>query len=574
MLTICMINFVPAQNQLCYYSPNCINYTNPPYGCMSPCEAAYVIPANPTIWTGAIDNNWFNPANWTLGVPAMNSNVWIPSGLAKYPTILLPGAVCDSIWIRNGASILGNANLLIDGRAFVERYVNHVGFPEMHYWHHCNWMNDQVLITWPSDIHYLSSPVPNALDNTVEQDAVFQWEEPVQTWVPLWHPCSDSCFGPPFIWIPGKGYSVAPNDNWWCQTTDCPIYNTPPGFCTTPWKCQRYREFIDNELNHGEFTVNLTSVAVPGGIYPPGWNLLGNPYPSAIDWSLTPSNNVYINSACMWCDSLNAYVYIAGEQNFIPIIQGFMVQAAGPGAWVNFVESARLHNNNKPLYKNSHENFLTIDVSNNGDAFKDKTFIHFNAEAGNELDLLDGMKLGNGSGVPMIYTVLADNTSLAYNSLQSLQSITQVPVHLIPGVTGVHTIQVNGIETFNANAPFFLEDKKLSVVQDLRVNSAYTFDAVPADDPARFILHFAPVGMEQYKSGEINIYSFSKNVIVDMPVNVNGTASIINMLGDEILSAALRPGQLNKISVPGSTGYYIVRVISSGTVTSQKIFIN
>jgi len=38
-------------------------------------------------WTGALNKNWNNAANWTCGIPTNTSNVVIPSGLINYPEI-------------------------------------------------------------------------------------------------------------------------------------------------------------------------------------------------------------------------------------------------------------------------------------------------------------------------------------------------------------------------------------------------------------------------------------------------------------------------------------------------------
>ena len=142
------------------------------------------------------------------------------------------------------------------------------------------------------------------------------------------------------------------------------------------------------------------------------------------------------------------------------------------------------------------------------------------------------------------------------------------------GPDGMHTIQISGIESFTDNIPVFLEDRQTNVSQDMRENQTYTFNASTSDDPGRFILHFKPLGIPGYNYGATNIYSYYKTVYIDVPSNINGTAGIYNMLGQEILEETLTPGKINKIDVLFPSGYYVVRVVSSSNVTTQKVFVN
>jgi len=73
----------------------------------------------------------------------------------------------------------------------------------------------------------------------------------------------------------------------------------------------------------------------------------------------------------------------------------------------------------------------------------------------------------------------------------------------------------------------------------------------------------------------INVISFGAGEPdFDTPANINGTATVYNLLGKEIIFETVTGGKLNKINVPFPTGYYVVRVVSSGNVTTQKVFIN
>ena len=63
-------------------------------------------PAAPpvTTWTGNENTIWNNADNWTNGVPANNSEVIIPAGLARYPDIIEKISI-KSLKLENGATI-------------------------------------------------------------------------------------------------------------------------------------------------------------------------------------------------------------------------------------------------------------------------------------------------------------------------------------------------------------------------------------------------------------------------------------------------------------------------------------
>jgi hypothetical protein len=521
-------------------------------------------------WCGTISNDWGDPHNWEPDIiPEDTLDVVIPNGRTNYPTIS-PGyanhAYCHNIYFKDGASILGNDNLTVSGLAYIERYVHGT-------FQFCSWLNDSL--TMDGEVHYLSSPISDAVDSTVEQDAAFKWLEPSQFWHPIHHFCSEACLPCPFIWCPGIGYSVFTNVFWYC-TTPCTTYLNPPGLCAKPWKPQHYREFIGKYMNSGSITVDLTyTIQPPGMLYEPGWNLLGNPYPSALNWNLVLTDgNVYENSACYWNGGSGGYSYVVGNNGFIPIVQGFFVQCAPGGGTVTFVEDARIHNNDYPIGKDAKTDFLSLKVTNSINNYSDETFIQFTPDATPAFDLLDGGKLGNLPEAPMLYSISEDNILVAYNALPSINENPVVPVYFKPGVTGNHTLTANGIESFDINTPIFLEDIVSGISQDLKVNPVYTFAASTVDNIGRFKVHFAPVGFNNRNFGGINIFSVNKDVFVNVPEFENGKIVVVNLLGIEVLSKNIEPGCLNKITLPVSTGYYIIKVITSDQVITQKVFIN
>ena len=102
----------------------------------------------------------------------------------------------------------------------------------------------------------------------------------------------------------------------------------------------------------------------------------------------------------------------------------------------------------------------------------------------------------------------------------------------------------------------------------------YTFSAYPANPEHRFDLHFAPTtGIEKGKASDINIYSFGKNIFVNIHNEINGQVIVYNMLGQEMYKSSVTPNFLNKIDLVAPEGYYLVKVITDGVTASEKVII-
>lgn len=80
--------------------------------CLALAFAAYAAPLSAAItaWTGASDNNWFNPANWTNGVPTASVDAFINTGKAA---IYTAGANARTVTI--GANSGDSGGLIVDG---------------------------------------------------------------------------------------------------------------------------------------------------------------------------------------------------------------------------------------------------------------------------------------------------------------------------------------------------------------------------------------------------------------------------------------------------------------------------
>ena len=60
----------------------------------------------PTSWTGAVSDDWFNPGNWTNGVPHQDLGAIIPFIANEiFPVINQAGAMCSDIELKPGTHL-------------------------------------------------------------------------------------------------------------------------------------------------------------------------------------------------------------------------------------------------------------------------------------------------------------------------------------------------------------------------------------------------------------------------------------------------------------------------------------
>jgi hypothetical protein len=468
---------------------------------------------NNTQWTGsAKSNDWHDAGNWDTGViPGAYTNVVIPAGLTNYPTISA-SAECINISFgsnaTNTATLLDNGYLTVNGTATVERYFSG---------------NDQ-------DWHLVSAPISDALSGVFTgmylqsfSEATNSYTEIIQDDVPLGIM---------------EGYGLYSNLGVTNTVSFVGALNTAP-------------------QNRG-FTA--------GGI---GWNLMGNPYVSSIDWEAVViptgmTNEVHYIEAATGADlSYVQGIGGAGSQYIAPH-QGFFVFATAAGN-LSLGDAQRTHSGAGNFYKNNNPQLLILEAANEN--FSDQAWIHFNENAGEEhdgqFDAYKRISLSN-SELPQIFSYTPANTKLSINGMPET---TMVPVGFTAVESGVFTI--SAVET-SEFANVVLEDLFTQTQTDLLKNSC-TFNYTAGDQENRFIVHFTPMAVPETFEEMVNIFSFNTDVYVTVPVNTKGNIFIYNMMGQEV--ASKRIDNVQNIITLEKSSYYVVKVLSDESIVTKKVFI-
>jgi len=298
-----------------------------------------------------------------------------------------------------------------------------------------------------------------------------------------------------------------------------------------------------------------------------GWNLLGNPYPSSIDWDLVVPN-ANMNSAVYYLDAASgnyvSYVGGVGASRYIPPMQGFWISATGNGS-LSFDNNHRTHIGSDTYYKSDVDDLVVIKATGNG--LEDKLYIRFNDEATADFDgSQDAWKLIGeyNSALPQIFS---------YSNDQMLSIDTRPATNLIPAGfnslnSGEFTLSLGDNNGFTS---VYVEDLLTGTLTDLMAGD-YTFNYNVGEEDARFVLHFAALSVDDNPAASsYNIWACNGKIFIDSEEQSNSEMFLYDLTGRLVKTSELNGG-VNMITVD-QTGNYIVKVAGEKGVVANKVFI-
>jgi hypothetical protein len=328
-------------------------------------------------------------------------------------------------------------------------------------------------------------------------------------------------------------------------------------------------------LNGYDVTRTLSNMNPGTDLNYVGWNLLGNPFPSAIDWDVF-STGAYDAQVAVWDEAgAGNYIYWNGTvgslaNGIIPAQNGFFVKTSTHGAALTIPMAAQVHSP-MALYKDAVANALELRADGNN--YYDATFVHFNSNASADFDSqYDAFKLAGLETAPQLYS-LAAGYNLSINELP-FEGNEVVRMGFKCGVDGTYSLNASGMESFSSSTPILLEDLKLNILQDLRLNPVYNFNYLTSDNENRFNLHFkAATGINDPANSGIFVYSYERTVVINNTTGLNGEVRIFDMTGREIKGANMSSTTETRIYLPVAVGTYIVKVTTAQGTVNQKVFI-
>ena len=362
--------------------------------------------------------------------------------------------------------------------------------------------------------------------------------------------------------IPGKGYLLAIN----------PLVFDSVERKETQW-LQNY-----GTLNHTDIMIPVSYTAANEWTGLAGYNLLGNPYQSFLDFDAFVEENTalwngepYAQTYAVYDPSADAYVqYKSTSSNgsksadqYLNMHQGFFIRISQTGKSAKFTNAMR-SNEGTPNFRGSERpnypliNFELSDGSNG----KEIAVLEIGRP---ENDGAEKLRMASAKGHISLRHDNQDFAILFRDMTKGSQ-----PLYFDADEDGTFTLSWN---TANANfQSLTLVDNIAGVKYDMLAHDSYTFEGRSSDYRSRFkvvIGEFTDVE-ENEDSIESNFAFFDGSEWV---VNGQGQLDVVDMLGRTMLSERLTSDQ-SRVSLDGiAQGVYLMRVTNGNEVKVQKIVV-
>ncbi|MBH8567410.1 putative Ig domain-containing protein [Microvirga sp. STS02] len=329
-----------------------------------------------------------------------------------------------------------------------------------------------------------------------------------------------------------------------------------------------------------------------------GWQLLGNPYPSPLDYSqVGAADRVGLDAALYVFESTSLYggTYranvngVGGNANSPNSVlaqgQGFFVRvsAGQTSGTLTLRNSHRVTTYQNPVYHRTTETRPLVQLDLQSAAGSDPLYVYFEQAATAGMDAeYDAVKLPNSTGLNLAAWAGSDKMAINALPLTSTAAVT-VPLFIGLPVTGTYTLHAAQVLNFGAGEQPFLRDLQLGTLTDLSLHPDYTFTMNAANTTTRFELVFGAraLGVASAKlAAQVAVYPnpASKAVFVELPTALNRkavTAALVDALGRVVLTQALPAGQPT-YTLPLTnlaTGVYSLRLQTEAGVVVKKLVV-
>ena len=334
------------------------------------------------------------------------------------------------------------------------------------------------------------------------------------------------------------------------------------------------------------------------------WNLVGNPYPCAIDLQkLYDENKGKISGSFQyWVDNNsegNAYdqsedyaVYANGvstssngkrASQYVPTGQAFWVVGLG-NRNLKFTNDIRVEGNNQNLYKRATEEpvFVYLDVLNDSNNFN-QCAVGYNSTSTNGYDVdSDAHKRDLGTAIFLATLNEADSEPFVIQAFEKLEEYEtkNIAIEIVTKNPCNHLFSVSRWQNIGSETSVFLKDNETGIVTDLKQDS-YSVYLEKGSYMSRFQLMFENTGNvnsieeELQLSSDVRVVQNNNQILVESSNNGIDIelVAVFNLLGKELMNTGnVREKEMVIDASYLKTGVYIIQsTLSNGLKTSNKI---
>ena len=535
-------------------------------------------------WNGNINTDWFTAGNWdSNAIPTLTDHAIIPSSVNQPVINGIMVAQCRNLNIQDGAKLtIGNlGKLTVNGDFTNNSGINglviesdEIGTGSMKILGTTIGSGTINRYMTADKWHLISSPAIQSVKSFLN----YNLDIPILT-----VPVSPVTFGM-------RDYNTTSN-NWNSYFTENigETFGVGKGYIVQTMSPITMPFTFQGQLSSGLIDVILERSNTNG------WNLIGNPYTSAINLNNGISSNNFIGvntnsfdtpsfvGTYFWNDDAGKYDIInySNPAEYLQSAQGFFVKAKVDGAMMSFTPSMQVHENTA-IFKSvaiNHPEIQLIAVNNDKKVSTSIKFIE---------GMTKGLDMGYDAGIfkadPSftLYTRLVEDNGVQFQ-LQCLPAdqyaslIIPVGLDYPKGGEVVFSAETANLPTA---CKVILEDKVTNTFTDLSANTYKAVILSGAANNNRFYLHTSDIvsGLDDQTLTETN---FKVHTIGGSEMHIAGevgdkaVATLFNSLGQMVLTKQLTAGKLNIIGLPNlSSGVYMLNIKDKSTSQTIKVLIN
>lgn len=318
------------------------------------------------------------------------------------------------------------------------------------------------------------------------------------------------------------------------------VYLDEDGNYSTPFSATT----IDTRGTPNRGNINIASLLTFAN---DGWNLVGNPYASHINWNALHATLTNVNSTIMFYDETIGDFESVSSGDIAPH-QGFWVEVTGTPTFT-FTEAIK-STSNSSSFRSTPDAYFTLRMKHEGDIpFTSNTKFRFNENSSFTRDNNDlSFKGLPHPNAPNLYTFSEEGKKLRINAFNPHNELVTINLGYKVGVEGFYTINPIHIDFAEAEGYtcILLEDKKTGIFTNL-FESNYRFFASPQDNEERFFIHFSKQSNCK-KSTIAPTVSDAEAIVIyqnihgtfanfELPEFSNASIIVTNLLGQQITPA-------------------------------------
>ena len=331
-----------------------------------------------------------------------------------------------------------------------------------------------------------------------------------------------------------------------------------------------------------------------------GWQLLGNPYPSPLDWDqvvatglagMAPTLYVYRSSG-QYAGNYASYLRgqaTNGGTNVVPVAQGFFVRTAAEGATgtINFTNSQRITTDAQASFQRTSADLrpqLLLELSNEKLASQAAIYFENGATAAFDTDF-DAPALPLSNGLLLASETGAD--ALAINGQPALSgAISTVPLRLAVATAGTYTLRAANLANLPAGYHAYLRDATQNTYTDLAATPSLALSLAGGTASGRFAVLFtnasplatAPTALAALATVFPSPAQNTATLVLPRALrgNAESTVQLLNTLGQVVLTRTLPPGGADALELPLTglaAGIYTVRATTVAGQVAKRLVV-